>query len=200
MKILSFDPGEKNFAYSMNMHRSDPILRHKIVKNGLVSNCINNLKTSEILEGQHIKFSDEILGMLTTFKPDYVVMERFMGRGLKVGTTSETTNIMIGIIITLCRQQGIPFKLVNASTWKNAYNKARSKFVTSNIKDEYKLIGTTPHQYDATMIGIYYAHVLCMENPFKRWADDMVRDSIMASIEKSSEVKLVQRRVKRVYA
>ena len=200
MKIISFDPGEKNFAYSMNMHKNEGGLKHKVIKNGLVANCINNLKTSEILEGQHIKFCDEISRMIAEFQPDFVVMERFMGRGIKVGTTSETTNIMIGVIITLCRSLNIPFKLVNASTWKNAYNAARSKIEPNNIKDEYKLIGTTPHQYDATMIGIYYAHILSHETPFRRWSDEMVRDSVMASVERSSEVKLVQRRVKRVYA
>lgn len=198
IRILSFDPGEKNFAFSVTEHRINHYLQSRCIDCGHIQNTITNLKDSLVYNEQARAFIEEIRSFFIQYEIDHVVLERFMGRGVKVGTTSETTNIMIGLITQAVWEQSKDLTLVSAATWKNAYNKVRQDSLsTKNLKEEYKLIGTTPHQLDASLIGVYWASHEFDESPFKVYKDDSVRNRFMDSIESHSRIKLVNRKVKR---
>jgi len=191
LKVLGLDPGEKNFGWSMCKARTVGMFYEvKPMDSGLLQKTITNLKMSSVYQAQYTAFHQEFQKLLTAYNPDVVVMERFMGRGVKIGTTSETTNLMMGIITQL-REGNI--ELVNPANWKAAYKKQ----VKVDLKDHYKLCRVIEHQFDAALIGVYgVAHKLgrrplecfkCEEDVFK----------FMQGVEGGSCHTLINRRKRR---
>lgn len=198
MYIISFDPGEQNFAWSITQHRSvNGLFESRCLENGLIKNTIKTLKDQAKLQQEAHEFYMEIASLFDKHVWSVVAMERFMGRGIRVGTTSETTNIMMGIIahfVWTRYEQTFPL-LVNAATWKTAFDRNTSRA----LSDSYKLCGTTPHQYDASLIGVFAACNNQQIVPFKHLSDIMLADKFMASVERASDISLTKRRAKRTF-
>lgn len=199
IRILSFDPGEKNFAFSVTEHKTEgQLLKSRCIDNGLIKNTITDLKDSVNYAAQAKAFVQEIELLRTKYEIDHIALERFMGRGIKVGTTSETTNIMIGLLTSSMWKYNDDVILVNAAVWKNAYNAVRKDSLTSSqLKDEYKLICTTPHQFDATLIGVFIASSFYEVRPFKPFYDEGFRNKLMTSVERTSREPLFKRKTQR---
>lgn len=196
LKVLSFDPGQNNFAFSVSKHKyKDDIRQAKVLDNGIIQHTITNLNKVNILQEQTLDFINEVCELLDKWAPfDLIAIERFMGRGIKVGTTSETTNIMIGILTTLIWDRykcGFPI-MVNPAQWKKAIGK-------ESLAQAYSLCGSTAHQLDASLIGYYVADIEMSIRPFDYLQDEATRDRYLYWIEKTSREKLVNRRNKRLF-
>lgn len=198
MYVISFDPGQQNFAWSITQHRSiNGMLESRCVESGLLKHTVKTLKNQDKLQSESQEFYMELASLFDRYEWAVIAVERFMGRGIKVGTTSETTNIMIGMLahfVWMRYEQAFPL-LINAATWKTAFDRATSR----TLKQSYSLCRTTPHQYDASLIGVYAASVNQGVIPFKSINDIMLADKFMASVEKTSCVSLVNRRAKRTF-
>lgn len=168
LRILSFDPGTSNFAFSVQEHSYDGNkLKSNVEGTGMFTKVITQL-TGNHMNVQVNKFRRSMERMRDLYKPDVVYIERFQSRGL-TGTTIECINIMIGIMLVVFHAQNPNIYL--ASTWKNRINKV--------LLDHYENTGTkkasqldltykqyemsrvasvkTPHELDATLIGFYGA-------------------------------------------
>jgi len=194
IKTLSFDPGEKNFAYSILEHKySKNRMLSRSVKNGLFESPIKHLNDKEKFKAESIKFHNE-LGSLLSNSIDIVTVERFMGRGIKIGNLTESANIMIGVVVVKSKKITNTFpQLIPPMTWKNAYN----RIVIDDLDACYKICRTSNHQLDASLLGIYSASLFYNITPFSSIKTEKKRDKFLSSIEKTSQTKLIQRREKR---
>lgn len=195
LKTLTFDPGEKNFAYAILEHKYSNTLQSRVIKNGILNTPIKHLNNRDIFIKESTAFHNEINRLLSN-NLDIVSVERFMGRGIRVGTMSETVNIMIGVLIIRTKSSLNIFpNFIHPATWKNAYNRA----VVGGLENCYKLCGASNHQLDAALIGIYSASIHYNIKPFSSINTNRKRDKLLLSIEKSSQTRLIKRRKKRKY-
>lgn len=155
MRVLSFDPGTANFAFSVQDYEySDGKLKASIVGTGMFTRCIKQL------HGKHMhyqikRFKQEMKKLRDKYKPDLVSIERFQSRGLR-GTTIECICIMIGFMLDIFRKQK-PYIFL-ASTWKNRINRLVDlKTTYTQYGLQLKASPKTPHELDATLIGFYVA-------------------------------------------
>lgn len=151
--IVSADPGKENFSVAIQI-LNDEIPQVEYVQ--LLPFRITDLKAAakppflEQLE-KFISFFDNILEI---YKPVECTMERFQIRFRTNGATAEVVNVMLGICCTICRNRGIPMKLVIASEWKNHFNRVSE----ISLNDTYKCVKKLPpHIIDSAFIGLYYS-------------------------------------------
>ena len=194
LKTLSFDPGEKNFAYSILEHKSRKgKVISRSIKNGILKKPVKHLNDEELFGRESASFHNEIKELLSN-NIDIVSIERFMGRGIRVGTMSESVNIMIGIIIVKTKNVlNVLPNLIHPATWKNAYNRT----VVGDLNGCYQICRTSNHQLDASLLGIYSASNYYDIIPFSSISSEIKRDKFLSSIEQASQTKLIQRRKKR---
>jgi len=194
LKTLTFDPGEKNFAYSILEHKySKNQMISRSVKNGLLETPIKHLNNRELFRKETTKFHNELVELLSN-NIDAVSIERFMGRGIRVGNMAESVNIMIGVIVVKTKNMLNVFpQLIPPMTWKNAYN----RIVIDTLDNCYKICRTSHHQMDASLLGIYSASLHYDVIPFSSIKTETRRDKFLSSIEAASQTKLIQRRRKR---
>ncbi len=141
--ILSLDPGSSNFGISCSaLIDGQPVLK----ANGLLQNPIKQLKSD--LAGQRKRFLQEIDYWITSFGCKAIVAERYQARGIR-GNSGELISLMMGIILQ--RYRKLDVQLITAAQWKNDWHRQYD----FNLKDVYKACRTTPHQLDATLIGLY---------------------------------------------
>lgn len=196
------DPGHVNFAWSLNQHEFDPVMKvqnARVIACGHLKHTVKVLKSGEMLRIQMLKFLTE-LDSIKSRAPiiDLVVLERFMGRGAQAGLVTETANIMIGIVIDWSIRAGLGVPdLVSAAVWKNAYNRQVIKYGLLNT--DYSLCAATAHQLDASLIGYHAAAKLIKIEPFSRFTDEWARDRYFQWVERSSEEPLVKRRKQRSF-
>lgn len=142
--ILSMDPGAKNFAWTL-LEDSICLLDHDYL---IPVNEKDDFKA----------FAARFEQMLDDFEPDEVIFERYQFRGVQ-STTAEPVNLMLGIIIRICEERGIPWYRVLASQWKNHYKKPLKKDEEPKPKDATKpnrvCFGLKEHEADAACIGHY---------------------------------------------
>ena len=139
--ILAFDPGKSwdeetqvgSFAYAVM--REDHIIQH-----GLLipfSSLTDNTVT------QALMFSARIQALLTQFKPDIVVIERFQDRGgASKGTTGEFVNLMIGNLQLTMAQANCELTMIMPSQWKTWLTRTHEigkKSTTKNIFEYLKV-------------------------------------------------------------
>lgn len=163
VRILSFDPGTQNFAFSVQEYTFvDGKLSMKIIGTGMFTKCVTQL-TGNHMNKQIRKFVAAMKKLDKKYKPDRIFLERFQSRGL-TGTTIECINIMIGLILFIFASKEPNIYL--ASTWKNRINKKLigtyegKKQLDATYKDfglQRKHSLKTPHELDATLIGVYSA-------------------------------------------
>ena len=142
-RILSVDPGTRNFGIACVGVRGNKV---DIIANAVLTNPMYNI--ADNFPMQKKLFLDEIGMWLAMYKPDAIIGERFMTRGLG-GPLIEIVSMMNGMLSMLIPDA--PFKVISASTWKNKWNR---RFKTQ-LDQMYKRVRTTPHQLDAGLIGCY---------------------------------------------
>ena len=116
MKILSFDPAIKNFGYSL-VEIPDSGKEWKLENAGTLRNPV------QVLEKESIDlFCMEIKTLFDICRPDRVVVERFLNRGMMQQAMNEKVGVMIGIILSSCTGKYLAYNLVTPSAWKNTAN------------------------------------------------------------------------------
>lgn len=146
--VLSMDPGSSNMGIAVTeysyKHQSARVLCNAVMQSP-VKGLARDLRKSRD------RFLEELHLWVDLYKPDAMIIERYMARGIR-GSTGEEINIMIGAAITEFKD--IPTLLVSAATWKNDF---RRQFPDDRdcLKRLYKVCRTTPHQLDAVLQGLY---------------------------------------------
>ncbi len=144
-RVLSFDPGIKNFGYAVLDVESI-----KTLEVGKIQNRVEDFKDSLILQVQ--SFSNEITDIIDKYSIDAIVAERFVPRGHLKGTSTENVSFMLGIIATMR-----PLTLILASQWKNWLNRKNKELLDTlyvTVKGQLET-----HEIDAILIGAYHARV-----------------------------------------
>ena len=160
MFVLSLDPGSRNFAYCVTSIDEN---KFRFLEIGQISNTIVNLTAltrkskkivDESVDVMTPKYIKSMSGLLTEYAIQEIVIERFQARGLK-GSTIEAVSIMVGILMCIAHNRGLKIRLITAAQWKNQVN----RIVTlNNSYGESHKLGFTPHETDASYMGIYHYH------------------------------------------
>jgi hypothetical protein len=175
-RVFSMDPGSTN--YGMAVVEEDNEGGVRILANSLCSNPVHDLT---MFNEQRKAYIEEIDQWVQLYKPNGLVAERFLSRGLQ-GSLGEYVSCMIGF--TAQKYDHLSFLAPMAATWKVPLQK-RFGF---DLKELYKQCGTTPHQLDACFIGIY-----ALEKGLgKKLNYDPVNIAIQA--ENTSLVRVINRR------
>lgn len=189
VQYLSLDPGVKNFAYSILelipvIVKGNSTVKVRVIKTGILEFPIQS--TSGI-QTSVVMFLTELAFMINTHKCSGIIIEQFQSRGF--GTKLlELVNIMLGAIVA--HFQHIDVVIFSASAWKRA---AKDKF---DLDKEYKIITCTPHELDATYIGVYGLFRLLEIKPFNGYSSAYML-SIARQVEKVSTTEVRKRLTKR---
>ena len=188
IRVLGFDPGKVNFAWSVTDHIiSNTNMVSCVVYSGLVPDMPISLK-DELLAG-FVKPSNFLYTKIGDYQPDSIIVERFMAQGLRVGTTIEISNIIAGILLSESMSLDIDdFHMVTAVTWKNAFNRMLGH--KDALKETYKVCAATPHQVDASLMGCWIASSMLLCEPFESIADEDSLARFLESLELTSQHKL----------
>jgi len=177
--VVSFDPGSKNFGFACSKVTASLTVLEVGQIEATVSNLTNAISYKKITKLQREKakakgkprllikdqpstppfmdglgnFYRTINTLMSEYRPNIVIAERFQTRGLK-GTTIEAISIMLGVIALYCHRNKIQFILVTAATWKNQANRL---FKLDDFYVVGKDMGFTPHECDALIMGLYAA-------------------------------------------
>jgi len=142
MIFVGLDPGTVNFAYSI-MRYVQPLRELTVMKCGLLSNPVDKID-----KNLNMKLSGFVSEMSSiTYEAKHIFVERYVSRGGKVAAL-EKVNLMLGSMYTMNP------KLFSAAVWKNSTNKQMRTF-DGSLKLAYPRCAVTPHELDATLIGIY---------------------------------------------
>ena len=190
VRILGFDPGKVNFAWSITDHIISPGLDmlSRAVASGLVPDVPQSM-SGDLTEavGAPTGFVRELVTEYTPITS--VVAERFMASGLRVGTTIEVANLMAGVFLHMCwSRTGTPMEMVPAVTWKNAFNRAAG--YGEALKDVYGSCAATPHQVDASLLGCFAASAALSCDPFESVASDGGLAAFLETLEMTSRQRL----------
>lgn len=141
--VLSLDPGTANCAIACSTLTEQPVL----LANALLRSPIRGLTSG--LPQKRRAFLQELALWVKAYDPSIIIMERFQSRGLK-GSTVEEISVMLGCVLTQYPKLDVQF--ITAATWKNQWHRDFSGY---ELKTLYKVCRTTPHQLDATLIGLH---------------------------------------------
>lgn len=145
-RILACDPGTKNFGISCVGVKDGKV---DVIANAVLTNPMYEL-TANVMRQRDL-FSAEVRQWFKLYSPNLVIAERFQTRG-NGGPTIETVSLMLGLLGAFRK---VPYKYVVASQWKNAFNKRWAEGNKEFLKGLYADCLTTPHQLDASLIGVY---------------------------------------------
>ncbi len=120
-----------------------------VIANSIMMNPITSMTTNHVALRK--AFVKELRMWIKLYKPHAIVMERFQARGGK-GPLIELVTLMNTLISVLATLTGLPYKFLMPATWKNAFHR---RFTGVALNDLYKDCLTTPHQFDAVLIGCY---------------------------------------------
>ncbi len=186
VKILSNDPGKSNYAYSVvTVSRVGEKLDFSVLENGMISTTVTQIKESKILRKELSAYSKTMKTLERLHKPNCIAAERYMTRGIR-GPLVEQINLMLGMLIA---RTTLPIKLIPAVTWKTAIKREGI-----DLKGVYKSCKATPHQIDATLIGIYTGLQGFKIKGFTGFKPHMKR--IIEEIETTSVTRLINRKIK----
>ncbi len=175
MRILAFDPGGSNHAFSQ-VEVSNKYPWYKVVSTGMLAHTIKDIKGE--VKKEAMAHQSEIRKLLK-FKPDNIFAERYLlRRAVTGGTTTEGINQALGILAVNAGKAELRY--ITAALWKNAYNRMFGK---DTLKGHYKLakVICTPHQLDACLIAIFGMYTLVEDmKPF----EDFKIQTLIKQIEK----------------
>ena len=143
--LLTFDPGKLNFAYSMLTPKGD------IIRTGMLTTTLTNLKEPDIFTYELKMFKDEVKSLCDKDTKLRVVFERFVPRGSRyMGNLIEITCLKIGILTSTLSEyyDNVKFTPILASSWKNFYKKYKISLYENDSAPE--------HILDSIHIGLYY--------------------------------------------
>lgn len=187
LRIFAHDPGSSNYGYAIVEGRLvDDQVKFRVVTNGLCPYPIHDLKDHKTRRSQRTDYLEWVRGMCRTYQPNGIFGERYMTRGIK-GPTVECVNMMLGLL----QSMELPDAYIPAAVWKNAVTRQGIE-----LKDEYKLCRTAPHQLDATLIGVYALHQALNVKDFGSMTQKRFH-KLVDQIEKTSTAKLYNRKNKR---
>ena len=187
VKVLGFDPGKTNFAWSLTEHVATPLrMTSRVVTSGLLPSTIGDLTNDLVKEIDQL--DDFLHGLMCEHAPDVVASERFMAQGLRVGTTIEIANIIMGVLLYKSLHHATPMYVTPAVTWKNAYNRAAGR--KKALDDVYKACAATPHQVDASLISCWVASEELLCDRFESVADEDSLIEFLESLESTSTHRL----------
>lgn len=143
IRVLSFDPGTRNFGISCVAAKEN---RTKVVANSILTNPMFDMT---LFESQKKVFLKEIGRWVETYKPNALIAERFMLRGMGTGQAmGELVPSMIALVSAYFRLNTLT---IPAAQWKVPLQN-RFDF---DLKELYKQALVEPHQLDSAFIGIY---------------------------------------------
>lgn len=145
--VLAQDPGSRNYAISViqgAVVRGK--LKIKIRESFLLQTLVQQLKDPKLLNKESNAYKKSLRGLLKAHKPNALVFERFMTRGIK-GATIEYVSAMLGLFKGLTPMQ---VHAIPAVTWKSQVKKWGI-----DLESIYAGTKTTPHQIDATLMGVW---------------------------------------------
>lgn len=174
-RILSLDPGSKNMGIACLGTKNG---RVDVIANSIMMHPITSMTNDHMALRK--AFVAELRMWIKLYKPHAIVMERFQARGGK-GPLIELVTTMNTLISVLATLGGMPFKFLMPATWKNSFHR---RFVGVALNDLYKDCRTTPHQFDAVLIGCYGLE-LALRQEFV-----YTPDSIIEMTETSSRLDL----------
>lgn len=212
--VLSMDPGKDNFAYTIWNISYDAVgdEPHIIpIKSGQFGDTVKDIRAHALQDDckTFITQIDDLISDLTERTGHgltAVCAERYLEQGKLVGKTNEVCNISLGYLcyhISL-KYPDVKLVYVRAVDWKTAFKRAGKPNVIHKkdyLLDCYALCGTTEHQLDSLLLGIYCLNrwVLDDKQPFAHFSSEEFRDKLLARLEYSSVYKLTKRRCKREY-
>jgi len=142
-RILACDPGLRNYGISCVGIRNGKL---DVIANALLEKPITTLTNGFI--GQRRDFFRELKRWFDLYEPDLIIAERFQTRG-NGGPTIELVSAMNMLLGCMGTKK---VKYIPASQWKVAFNR---RWGDEELKSMYVDCLTTPHQLDATLIGVY---------------------------------------------
>lgn len=192
--ILAHDPGEKNFGYSVIHAQYNPHtlrMSHTILECGQLTNTMKGFnRPPQVQLADFITEQEKLIAKWGI--PTIYIGERFYSRGLK-GSQIESINMMLGYLMRHFseRYPKTSIQLTTSTRWKNACN------LFFNLNQSYKVLRTPPHEWDATLIGMYAADMKRKIKPFTSMDNRGYRHMIADQVESISTSKLANRRLKR---
>ena len=194
VRTIGMDPGSKNFGWSVTDHWIDdhwiddkPRMVSETVASGMFLEPLSDLKAKDLTKAAE-PYKDAFYGLAYGYQPNAVMIERFMASGLRVGTTIEVANIMAGVTITVCQDAGLEMYMTPAVTWKGYFNRAFG--YKEALKDVYRSCAATPHQVDASLLGVFCASTLLDCEPFESISEEEDLIFFLASLQDTSETRL----------
>jgi hypothetical protein len=186
--ILAHDPGKTNFGFSLiRCGRTSSGVAVEVLRCGILEHTIASFNR---IEDQIAAFQEHSLNVLEReFGPiDVYVVERFQSRGLKTSLL-EIVNVGIGAMLHNLYTRTARVRLITttASGWKNSAN------LFFDLKGAYKRIRVTPHEFDATLIGIYAACKIYDIKPYN-WLSNRKIGLIHSMCVRATTGKLRNRR------
>lgn len=168
VKILSCDPGEQSFAYSVTEIKNKKLIIHET---SMLRNTVVNLTSdSRVLVKKRGKdpsltdgyraFKKEMMSIHRRHHPTHFVTERFQTRGIK-GRSAETVSMMNAMGIVYAHEKKATYRLLMAAQWKNWINKI---VPLDELYALGKVCGLTNHTVDTIGIALYeYVNFFKME-------------------------------------
>lgn len=145
--VLAQDPGSRNYAISIiqgAVVRGK--LKIKVRESFLLQTRVQQLKDTGMFKKEADAYKRTLSKLIRKHQPHALVFERFMTRGIK-GATIEYVSVMLGLLRGLTRLQ---VHAIPAVTWKSQVKKWGIE-----LEAIYAGTKTTPHQIDATLMGVW---------------------------------------------
>ena len=165
IRILGLDPGKTNFGISVTEFNAAGT-SYKPLYAGKLKNTITDMSQ---LVAHMDHFNDE-LGLLLEYKPQLVVIERFMNRGSFSGDQGEYVGCMLSLAAYQARANcGSAIQIVQPGVWKQAFNRVlgwKAKDPKPTPLDKlYKYCLTESHELDAFLMT-HFGHSLLTGTPY----------------------------------
>ena len=135
MRVLTFDPGTRNFAWC--------VFDGLTFQTGVLS--LVKGPPEEVAAA----LREQILDLVIEHNPDLIAIERYMTRQFG-NVQNEIINVAIGVTLTIGLSFSIPVRTITAASWKTSF---RRKYGVSS--DLVSIEGLAEHECDALGIAAY---------------------------------------------
>jgi hypothetical protein len=144
------------------------VSRVRVRESNYIGNTIHNLTDKVQKKGKgrqkreflphadaHVLFREEVLSLLSRWKPRRFVAERFLARGFR-SNTGEMLSYMLGCLSEWALVSGADPRLVLPAQWKNKVNSlSEGKDFLDSIYVIAKKRGLQSHTVDTVLIALY---------------------------------------------
>ena len=190
--LLASDPGSKNYGYSVLSVKATAVPLNKKVNQmkklivtllevGVIKSKLTSLKDVSLAGRELMAYRKELRSIAKRHQTTFQIAERYMSRRMG-GVTIEIVNQLIGALRVEAQIIGNPLKLIPSSQWKNEL-KRRGVDLDIKYKDAKK-VKRTPHELDATLIGVYGAFALMRCKPYEVKDPIALVDGLIKKLER----------------